>query len=71
MSEARLRLVMECDGLDFAVSHEVVWLLARCASPAIEVRAPDFITLRRRVSEAVANRVPELPRHVLHARGTR
>ena len=64
-------LTMECDGRRFEVLEELTWLLARCTDPDIEVRAPDLVTLRRRVGEAVMclGRVPG--RHALYAGDTR
>ena len=64
-------LVMECDGRRFEVTQELEWLLARCDDPAIEVRAPDLVTLRRRISEASVCLMRCNSRHVLHAGGTR
>ena len=67
-----MNLTMECDGYRFAITEELTWLLAHCGSSSITVRAPDLVTLRRRISEAVADRTRGTDaRHVLHAGGTR
>ena len=69
MSE--VTLVMECDGRRFEIMQELGWLLARCDDPAIEIRAPDLVTLRRRISDASVCLMRDTSRHVLHAGGTR